>query len=144
MEVQISLDPPAEHAARLSRGIMEFNAASIPDLERVEDEIRFHVLATDDAGELAGGLRGTCYWNTLHIELLWLSEDARALRLGSRIVEEAERFARSEGCEKAFVETTSWQARPFYEKAGYVLMATLEGRPKGHSTHYLMKELSAV
>ncbi|AKQ43094.2 hypothetical protein CP97_02650 [Aurantiacibacter atlanticus] len=39
------------------------------------------------------------------------------------------------------VETTSWQAKPFYEKNGYRLIATLNNRPKGHSSHYLTKLL---
>ena len=54
---------------------------------------------------------------------------------------EAEDYARAQNCEKAFVETTSWQAKPFYEKQGYALMATLPDRPKGHASHYLAKSL---
>ena len=141
MKVEAVLHPPAELAKRLSDGIADFNRATIPDLEPNEAEVRFHVLATDADGALLGGLRGTCYWNTLHIELLWLAEEARGLGAGKRIVAEAERFAREHGCEKALVETTSWQARPFYEKAGYEHIATLPDRPKGHASHYLAKSL---
>lgn len=59
-----------------------------------------------------------------------------------QILAVAEDFARAKGYEKAFVETTSWQAKPFYEKHGYDLLATLEGRPKGHSSHYLTNDLT--
>ena len=141
MAIRIERHPPTEIAQTLSQGIAAFNQAAIAGLEPNDAEKRFHVLATDDAEKLVGGLRGACYWNTLHIELLWLAEQARGTGVGWQIVEEAEKFAIENGCEKALVETTSWQAKPFYEKNGYVLMATLEGRPKGHASHYLSKTL---
>ncbi len=141
LNFEISLDPAHAFAKVLSQGIADFNRKTIPDLEPNEDEIRFHVLATDAAGELVGGLRAACYWNTLHIELLWLSDAARGSGLGRQVIARAEAFAIESGCEKALVETTSWQARPFYEKNGYALLATLDGRPKGHATHYLTKSL---
>lgn len=141
MPIRIELDPAKGVAARLSQGIAEFNREAIPDLEPNEAEIRFHVVATSNDGELIGGLRGACYWNTLHIELMWLSDKARGSGTGRQVIQKAEAFAREKGCEKALVETTSWQARPFYEKNGYTLLATLEGRPKGFASHYLAKTL---
>ena len=142
MPVRIERDCPPETAKLLSQGIVDFNRAAVRDLEPNEAELRFHVVATDDQGQVIGGLRGTCYWNTLHIELLWLADEARGTGIGRQIMEAAESFAIQSGCEKALVETTSWQAKPFYEKNGYTLMATLEGRPKGHASHYLSKTLA--
>ena len=142
MSIDIVPNPPAAVARALSDGIAGFNRRTITDLEPNEDEVRFHVIAKDEAGQLVGGLRGACYWNTLHVELLWLSDTARGSGIGRKIIATAESFARDQGCELALVETTSWQARPFYEKSGYELMATLEGRPKGHASHYLRKSLT--
>ena len=142
MPVRIEVQPGKEIIESLSRGIVEFNRNAVADLEPNTAEVKFHAVARTDAGEVVGGLRGTCYWNTLHIELLWLSEAARGSGSGRELVQEAEQFAVANGCAKAWVETTSWQAKPFYEKLGYRLLATLEGRPKGHSSHYLAKDLS--
>ena len=141
MNVEISLDTSEEDARALSDGIVAFNLGSIPSLEPNEQEVRFHVLAKDHTGSVVGGLRGACYWNTLHIELLWLSDAVRGTGIGREIIGKAEGFAQQNGCENALVETTSWQAKPFYEKNGYKLMATLEGRPRGHASHYLTKTL---
>lgn len=142
MPVTIERDPPAETVTALSEGIIAFNRRAIPDLEPNEAEVRFHVVARDEAGSLVGGLRGACYWNTLHIELLWISEAARGSGVGREIIAAAEDFAREQDCQKSLVETTSWQAKPFYEKNGYRVLATLEGRPKGHFSHYLAKDLN--
>lgn len=142
MPIAIELNPTSEVKRALSQGIVDFNRNTIAELESNDAEIRFHVVATSDQDELIGGLRASCYWNTLHIELLWLSALARGRGMGARILAEAEEFARIRGYEKALVETTSWQAKPFYEKNGYDLMATLKGRPKGYSSHYLTKSLT--
>jgi len=142
MAVRVERDLAPDIASALSRGIAEFNRATISDLEPNEAEVRFHVIATDEDENTIGGLRGACYWNTLHIELLWLADEARGSGVGRHIVKAAEQFALEHHCEKALVETTSWQAKPFYEKIGYELMATLEGRPRGHASHYLSKTLT--
>jgi len=141
MPIRVEREPAAEDAAALSQGIIDFNRANVPGLEEVAEEIKFFVLARDESGLLQGGIRAVCYWNTLHIELLWLDEAARGSGLGAKLMTEAEDYARAHNCENAFVETTSWQAKPFYERLGYTLMATLPDRPKGHASHYLAKSL---
>lgn len=142
MKVEIERDPSESDTELLSRGIIAFNENAVKNLEPNESEKRFHVMARDDQGTIRGGIRATCYWNTLHIELLWLSPDVRGHGIGRELIEQAERFARENNCEIALVETTSWQAKPFYEKHGYDLIATLNDRPKGHSSHYLTKKFT--
>ncbi len=85
---------------------------------------------------------GTGTWNTLHIELLWLSEEVRGKGIGKELLDIAETYAVQNECGNALVETTSWQAKPFYEKNGYEHIATLNDRPKGHASHYLAKALA--
>jgi GNAT superfamily N-acetyltransferase len=77
----------------------------------------------------------------LHVELLWLADAARGAGAGSALLAQAEAFARAHGCELALVETTSWQARPFYEKCGYTCIATIPDRPRGHTSYTLHKRL---
>ena len=113
MNIEIERNPSRTDADLLSRGIMSFNEETICDLEPIEDEKRFHLMARDGEGSLQGGIRAACYWNTLHIELLWISETARGSGIGRKLIQNAEAFARENGCENALVETTSWQAKPF-------------------------------
>lgn len=141
MTIEVTTTTNETDAKIISQGITDFNRLSIPELETNEAEVRFFVFAKDDNQKILGGIRATCYWNTLHIELLWLSEACRGQGTGNQLIEAAENFARQNHCEKALVETTSWQAKPFYEKNGYSLLATLEDRPKEYATHYLSKTL---
>lgn len=144
MKVEISTDPKKSESDILSQGIIDFNKSEVPDLEPNEAEVKFFVLARNEDDTVVGGIRAICFWNTLHIELLWLSDECRGNGIGKEILESAEAFATQNGCAKAFVETTSWQAKPFYERNGYKLVATLQDRPKGHASHYLAKKLSVT
>jgi hypothetical protein len=56
---------------------------------------------------------------------------------------EAERYAIEKGAEAAFLDTFSFQARPFYEKLGYKVFGTLEDQPPGHTHYWLAKKLVA-
>ena len=141
LRIELATAASAEDARTLSDGIVAFNHETIPDLEPISAEVRFFVLVRDDAGALVGGLRGACYWNTLHVELLWMSDAMRGAGTGRAVIERAEAFAREQGCQLALVHTTSWQARPFYEKCGYACLATVDDLPRDHATHFLHKRL---
>jgi len=141
MKIEITENPKEEDSKRISKGIIDFNKSKVPNLETIEDEVKFFVFVKDEKGDILGGIRALCFWNTLHIELLWLSEGARGKGIGKKLIKSAENFAIKNNCEKVFVETTSWQAKPFYEKVGYRLMASIKDRPKGYTSHYLTKEL---
>ena len=142
MRIELTTEWSPEDARALSDGIVAFNEKNVPDLEPIAAEVRFFVFVRDDAGRLVGGLRGACYWNTLHVELLWLSEEARGTGSGRDVMDRAEAFAREQGCQLALVQTTSWQARPFYEARGYACFGTVDGLPREHATHFLLKRLA--
>jgi GNAT superfamily N-acetyltransferase len=141
MHIELTTQAAPQEAAALSAAIVGFNHANVPGLEPIEAEVRFFVFARDDGGAVVGGIRAACYWNTLHIELLWLSQDLRGQGAGRALMARAEAFAREHACQLALVETTSWQARPFYEKCGYACIATIPDRPRGHTSYTLHKRL---
>ncbi len=141
MEIELTTSPSEEDAKTISQGLVDFNHEMVPDLEPLDAAINFSVFARDDDGKIIGGLRATCCWNTLHIELTWVSKEARGYGVGSDIVKKAELFALEHGFEQALLESTSWQAKPFYEKLGYQLMGSIKDYPKGHTCHFLTKKL---
>ena len=71
----------------------------------------------------------------------WL-RPARRNGNGTRLLQAAERYAIERGCLAATLETHSYEARPFYEKLGYEVFATLEDYPPGHAKFYLRKQLT--
>ncbi len=99
------------------------------------------VFARDRDGALVGGVQGTVNWNWLHIALFWIAAEQRHLGLGSRLITAIENAARQRGCTDAHLDTFSYQARPFYERHGYALFATLDDYPTGHQRFFLRKKL---
>ncbi len=141
MNIEITTKASKNDAEVLSEGITDYNKSTVSELESNDAEVRFFVFARNSNNKITGGIRAACYWNTLHIELLWLSQECRGQGFGKIILGFAEEFAKINNCEKVFVETTSWQAKPFYEKNGYNLIGTLKDRPKGYVSYYLTKNL---
>lgn len=141
MEIEVTTEPSAADLELVSQGIQAFNRRTVPGIPEVADDLVFAVFARDPEGNLVGGIRAKAFWGYLCIELLWLSEAARGGRVGTRLVQRAEAFALQHGYTRARVETTSFQARPFYEKLGYEVYGVLEDCPPGHASYYLKKEL---
>lgn len=99
------------------------------------------VLLKDEAGVTIGGLWGRTSYGWLFIELLVVPEQARGGGFGARMMQAAEAAARARGCGGAWLDTYDFQARPFYERLGYVEFGRLEDYPPGHTRHFMRKAL---
>jgi uncharacterized protein (DUF924 family)/GNAT superfamily N-acetyltransferase len=93
-------------------------------------------------GEWLGGLLGNIWGGWLHVTHLWVASAMRRRGGGTRLLRAAENYAIERGCIAATLETHSYEARPFYEKLGYRVFATLEDYPPGHSKFFLRKHLA--
>lgn len=104
---------------------------------------RLAIHARNEQGEMIGGLVGTYLWGWLHIDTLFIAEPYRHRGIGRQLMLAAEADARARGIRNIHLETMSFQARPFYEKLGYVVFGTLEDFPPGHEHYYLRKTLAS-
>ena len=96
----------------------------------------------DDAGQLVGGVVGAAYIGWLQVSALWLQEGLRGQGYGSQLLALVEAAAWQRGCTRAFLETLSFQALPFYEKQGYTVFSRLADFPPGGARYALTKHLS--
>ncbi len=100
-------------------------------------------------GALVGGVVAATLWaetgdGWLEIALVWVAEGARGRGLGRRLLGAAEREAARRGCRHAALDTFEFQARPFYERAGYTVFGVQEGYPPGHRRYFMRKTLPAA
>jgi GNAT superfamily N-acetyltransferase len=95
----------------------------------------------EENGEVVGGLLGDIWAAWLHIRTLAVAPPARGRGLGRELMKRAELYALERGCTNAFLDTFSFQARPFYEKLGYRVFGTLENHPAGHQHYFMTKQL---
>jgi GNAT superfamily N-acetyltransferase len=135
-EIKSDPEPTDADVQRIRRGLREFNNSISTDLEPVV------VIARDEADEVIAGLVGWTWARWLEIETLWVSEKNRHRGYGTRLLQMAESEAARRGCEKAYLNTFSFQARPLYERLGYRAVGSIQGFPPGHERYIMIKSLA--
>jgi GNAT superfamily N-acetyltransferase len=135
--VRVSIEPDASPAdvSVVTAGLRAFNVARIG--EPAEEPVQ--IFLRDEANRIVGGLVGHIRWRWLYVAKLWLEEAHRGAGRGGALMDAAEDHARLRGCIGAYLDTFEYQARPFYEKRGYVLFGTLDGYPPGYRQFHLAK-----
>jgi GNAT superfamily N-acetyltransferase len=127
----------AADAERVRQGVRDHSASVLGEA----DFAALHVYARDARGELVGGLVGGTYWGWLHVESLWVRDAHRHRGVGTRLLQLAEAEAVKRGCASVYLDTFSFQARPFYEKLGYRCVGTAPDFPSGHERYFMVKPL---
>ena len=135
MEIIQRDHPNPEEAAFVYGQLRQHNAAHTGALPRKS----LHLFAYGPDRQVGGGLFGEVGWGWLHIDILWVDTFYRNRGLGGKLLGRAEAEALALGVDRGYLETTSFQARPFYEKMGYEVFAELEDQPPGHLCYYLKK-----
>ncbi|MEZ6995122.1 MULTISPECIES: GNAT family N-acetyltransferase [unclassified Aeromonas] len=129
--------PPQDHEFEaLRRGLNGFNEAVTGPLHRE----RIASFIKDEAEVVLGGILGEIKWGWLHIEGLWVDAAIRQAGWGARLLGAMEQYARSQGIAHYHLETTSFQALPFYQKQGYEVFGQLPDMPPGHVSYFLKKQ----
>jgi GNAT superfamily N-acetyltransferase len=101
------------------------------------------VFLRDTRDEILGGVLGEIWEQWMFVSHVWLAAPLRRSGYGSKLLITAERYAVEKGCRNAWLTTSSFEARPFYEKFGYELFATLDECPPGYKLYFLKKQLAA-
>ena len=103
---------------------------------------RLFVVVRDlQTGKVVGGLYGRSEFGLVYVDWLFLPEDLRRARIGSRVLAIAEEEGRRRGCTRIALTTLSVQAPGFYKKQGYDVAATIDCDPPGLIRYYMMKKL---
>jgi ribosomal protein S18 acetylase RimI-like enzyme len=135
LTIEFTEDLEPEPELQLLKGINDFGIEQkkMPPIEL------FGVFIKDAKGTQLGGLSGWFYYGCMHIDMFWLNPSCRHAGWGVKLMNEAEKRARTRGCTFSTVETMDWEAPPFYEKLGYFVEFIRKGY-HNNSTMYLMRK----
>jgi GNAT superfamily N-acetyltransferase len=97
----------------------------------------------DDEGRIVGGAHGELWGRSVHIAAMWVAENYRGKGHGSALLRAVENYAATNGATLSYLETTSFQARPFYESLGYRVFGELVGIDEDCTLFFLRKDLQA-
>lgn len=136
LELQHDPNPFDVEAVRRSLREASEAAAGVP-----QGTWPLSVILRDANGKVAGGAVGLAFWHWLFLDMLWVREDLRGQGWGARLLAGAEDEARRRGCVGVWLDTFSFQARPFYEARGYELFGEIGDHPPGATRYFLRKRL---
>ncbi len=100
------------------------------------------VFEIQEQGVPAGYIVVQIFWGQLHIKSLIVDKRHRNKGHGSRLIDHALAYGKSQGCTITFVETMDFQAPAFYKKLGFSLEMVREGYAQGTSFYYFRKDLN--
>lgn len=100
------------------------------------------VFLRDEQGQIIGGVQGDLWGSSMHIAALWVTKSERGKGHGSALMTALEKHAAARGHLLVYVETTSFQALPFYEGLGYRIFGTLPGIAEHCTLFFLRKDLT--
>lgn len=135
--VTLSAEPSASERKAIVDGLLEYNAQhGYGELWR-----DLSLVLRDAGGGVIGGLIGETNKGWLFVKALWVDEPHRGEGFGGQLLAAAESAARERACIGVYLDTYSYQARPFYEKAGYAVFGELPDHPPGGAKYYLAKRI---
>lgn len=137
MKIEITDQIAKEDEKTIFEGLLHYNLARLENTDPRELGV---YLRNEDGGILAG-LTGETYGNWLTIHFLWVREDLRDQKIGSRLLIKAEETAKSRGCRYVFLDTFGFQAPDFYRKHGYQDVFALTDYPVSGKRFYFTKQI---
>jgi GNAT superfamily N-acetyltransferase len=122
-----------EHYVRTQLGVWNMKVTGHVDYSPAYFFVR------DGETRVRGALLAFVWGKWLHVDTLWLHDDIRGQGWGTKLLEAAHELGREKGAKAAWLDTFSWQARPFYERFGYEAVFEVADFPPGHSRIFMRK-----
>ena len=94
-----------------------------------------------EAGTIVGGIVARVWMEQLYVSLVWIDDSLRGKGHGKTMMETVEARAREVGATSVWLNTLSWQARPFYEALGYTCFGENTLARGKHRRYFMRKEL---
>lgn len=137
VKIEIEMSPANPDEQAVWGGLRQYNNEHVPS----DSDVTFAVFLRGTGESILGGVLAKAGRGWLHINSMWVDPSVRSRGYGTRLLAAAEEEARRRGCHSAYLDTFSFQARPFYEKNGYEVFGTLDNYPKGHQRFFMRKSL---
>ena len=131
-------DDASAEAAVVDAGLGAANEEAAP----LRDVRPLAVFAREPAGAVVGGAVGRTWGQCCELKQLWVAMSYRGQGVGSELLRAFERRAVERRCRQAYLDTFSFQARPFYEALGYKVVLEIGGFDVGISKYTMIRNLS--
>lgn len=137
MNIKIIDSPDNDLIQFFEKKIEEFNL----EHWEIKKKVPLVIKITDDSGNIIAGAAAKTFGLWMLLDNLWVSDQLRGQKVGSKILKELEIVAKNRGCKFVLLDTLNFQAKPFYEKHGYVLQWTQKDYPQSGCKYFMVKDL---
>lgn len=141
MQIVLRTEPTAADIDAVRLPLRAFNSAAL-GRDAGYFPFAFHILDAD--GRPIGGATGHGSLDWVFLELLFVPEALRGQGVGSQLLARVEQLARERGMAGVWLDTFSFQARPFYERHGYSVVGEIADYPLGGRRYFLTKRLAGA
>jgi GNAT superfamily N-acetyltransferase len=93
------------------------------------------------ADAIIGGLWGRSLWGPMYIDIMFVPDYLRGRGIGASLLRQAEQEATRRGCRHMWTDTYAFQARPFYERMGFIVFTRLDGPAPIFPRFFVVKEI---
>ena len=132
--------PSAADLAVVDTGIDHHNSTEL-ETDKVE---QLSVFSRDASAQVNGGAVGRTWGQCCELQQLWVADEARGQNVGTELMNRFENEAQRRGCSLVYLDTFTFQARPFYEKRGYTVVLETSGFTNGIIKYTMHKHLAPV
>src|SRR5699024_7426619 len=95
----------------------------------------------DEDKLIAGADADITAFKILYVSTVFVDEDYRNNKVGTRLMTEIEKQAKLLGVSMIRLDTFNWQGRDFYRSLGYEEVGFYENRDDGFSEHFFLKRI---
>ncbi|STX50190.1 Acetyltransferase [Legionella busanensis] len=124
-------------AKEIGENLRKFNESKIGPFEFKP----FTLYLADEKDNISAGIKGEIFEQVCMVQMAWVTEKERHKGLGQKLFKKLEEVAHNYDCEFIQLDTAQFQAKPFYEKLGYRIVATLPRNFKSYTTYIMRKYL---
>lgn len=137
LDMTLVTAPTDDDLKAIRKPLAAYNASKVGD----KPSGPLAILLRDSEGQVQGGLWANYYYDWLCVDLLVVPEAVRGQQLGSKMLRQAENWAKEKGCVGIWLDSFSFQAPGFYEKQGYSVFGVLDRYPGDTQRVFLQKML---
>lgn len=148
MKQKIIVSTNTEYEKIIIEGIKNFNIKNYPNIEIFQkyrekgynDSVGFYSLIDE---QVVGGIVSRKKMQWLDIDILYVNEMFRNNKIGSHLMDKAVEYCKKEKLLGIHLYTLDFQAKGFYEKQGFELIAEIKDWPKGFTRYEFIKYINS-
>lgn len=147
IKIDIVISDNKDYQNTIQNGIIKFNNEKHPENiifqvyreKGYSDPFGFYALLNN---QVIGGIIAHKKMQWLDIDILFVNQDYRSNKIGSQLMSKAIEYCKNQELIGVHLYTLDFQAKGFYEKQGFQLIAEIKDWPKGITRYEFIKYIN--